>query len=302
MLQIWKVCAAGACCLSAAAACLGSTGAVRIALVADPHVTLGAGKEQYQQNLMDTIHAVNQANVDQVLIAGDLVDGGSDRVNQYARYAQLIAGFNAPVLAVAGNHDVGDKISPAVPNSTLTDKRLDAYLATNSGPLWFSQTIVPGVRVVGATSSLMGSGLAREADQWTFLQNSLTPVGGERVILLMHNPAFISAADEDDSYWNLDVAPRAQLLTLLDGTGDLVLSGHYHRPLDSTDDDIRFIGAPSVAFGLGPVAAPVGWTLITLNADGSMTSQVQAIPEPAVGMLAACMIGGLAVRRRNTAQ
>lgn len=246
---------------------------LRLAIVSDPHCW--PRQTVYYQNFEDIIANVNQAQVDYVLMPGDLTQNGA--LDQYELFRTQVAEFSAPVLTVAGNHDVGAKISP-VGSSGLSDERLDRY-ESEIGPLFYSEAIAPSVRVVGATSSLMGSEFTRESTQWTFLEENLAPASPEEiVILLMHYPAFLDDVDEEALYSNLDPGPRAQLLQLLDENDtEYMITGHLHRPLLNVWNDVTFLSAPAVSFGV-PDSVPEGWTLFTLHDDGSYTEEIQYFP------------------------
>src|SRR6185436_8444874 len=76
----------------------------RIALVSDTHCTRGDKDEQprYHARLDKVMAAANAAQVDLVLIAGDLTeDGKPEQVNDFK---DQIGGFKAPVWFVPGNH------------------------------------------------------------------------------------------------------------------------------------------------------------------------------------------------------
>src|SRR5690554_6189313 len=80
-----------------------------VALVADTHCTRGTDEDKpmYRGRFEKAIGAVNDAQVDVVLIAGDLTSGM--RSEQIHDFQQLVREFEAPAFFVPGNHDVGDK-------------------------------------------------------------------------------------------------------------------------------------------------------------------------------------------------
>src|ERR1039458_1128895 len=79
----------------------------RIAFVSDTHVNLRTNEPgvAYIRRLDEAMAAINAAKVDLVLIAGDLTDGG--KREQMALFKGKVKQLEAPVLFVAGNHDVG---------------------------------------------------------------------------------------------------------------------------------------------------------------------------------------------------
>ncbi|MCX7825997.1 MAG: metallophosphoesterase, partial [Verrucomicrobiae bacterium] len=82
----------------------------RFALVADTHITCGAGDKAalYQQRLARAVAAINKERVDFVLHAGDLTDNGS--AEDFAMAQKLLQPLQAPLMLVGGNHDFGGKL------------------------------------------------------------------------------------------------------------------------------------------------------------------------------------------------
>lgn len=247
---------------------------IRIALVSDPHVSLEEQFAPYNVHFAAVVREVNAANVDVVLVAGDLTNHG--RRDEFERYNRMRREFTARVISVAGNHDVGNKVM-AGKQTTLSDERLDVY-RNYVGPLFESVTVSPGFRIVCITSSLLGSGLSRERPQWEFLKQQLPRRNGEFVILLMHYPLFVHDLDEADEYMNVATEPRRRLLEIIEHSGvKLLLSGHQHLPMDQRFHDIHMIGAPAVSFGLPEGEQAVGWTLVTCFAGGKVDWQLHYI-------------------------
>src|ERR1035437_10491326 len=79
----------------------------RIAFVSDTHVNLRTNEPglSYNRRVDQAVVEINVAKVDLVLIAGDLTDGGTRE--QMALFKRKVKQLKAPVLFVAGNHDVG---------------------------------------------------------------------------------------------------------------------------------------------------------------------------------------------------
>lgn len=236
---------------------------VRFALVSDPHVTRGTKEDQplYRPRFESAIRAINDANVDAVLLAGDLTEGG--RSDEYDDYLSLIKGFKAPVYAVPGNHDVGTKHLGEAKGTTAAR---NAEFARRVGPYFWAHD-VKGVHVVGLNSAILGSGLPEEERQWAFLDGELVAKSDRRTVVVSHYPAYLDDPDEPGgTYWNIEPEPRKKLIELLRASGSLAyLSGHLHRPLDREGSGIRFISTPPVSFGLPRGKQPEGWTLVEID-------------------------------------
>jgi alkaline phosphatase D len=145
--------------------------------------------------------------------------------------------------------------------------------------LYYDERIGPHTRLVAITSSLLSSGMPAEEEQWRYLDAHLPAAGHERVILLSHYPLFVDDPDEPASYMNIDPAPRARLISLLDRHGvGLMLCGHQHRPMDRWAGRTRMITAPPVSFGLPRGQQPEGWTLITLDEAGNIEVENRFLP------------------------
>jgi 3',5'-cyclic AMP phosphodiesterase CpdA len=252
----------------------------RVALLGDSHLNLATSGDEtnYGARFEKAIAQVNAAGVDFVLIAGDLVQSGSEP-EQYDGFKADIKKFRSPVWFVPGNHDVGDKFNSGKSAHT-TLKRIETYENT-MGPSWFS-TNCAGVRIIGINSSILGSGFDRENEMWKFLESELAMPAPVPTILFMHYPLFLKDLDEPGTnYWNVEPAPRARLYNLLKQGGvKIVLNGHLHRPLVHRRDGILFVTTPPTSFGLPAGKQPEGWTLVTILKNGDATEEFETSAPP----------------------
>jgi len=248
----------------------------RIAFLSDTHLNLRTNEPgmAYNQRLDQAIAEVNAAKVDLVLIAGDLTDGGTQE--QMELFKGTVKHFNAPVLFVPGNHDVGIVGNGDVKTS-ITPERVKRY-GTTLGPNWFVQEKA-GVRVVGINSCLFGSGFKEEADQWKFLEQELAGPHTKPTLLLEHYPLFILSVDEPRiGTLNVQPEPRQRLLALVERAGvKAVLSGHLHHPITNRLDGIVFLGNATTAFGLPRGKQPEGWMLLSLPREGELRSEFREL-------------------------
>jgi 3',5'-cyclic AMP phosphodiesterase CpdA len=247
----------------------------RIALVSDPHVSTRPAEAHFVRHFREVIRQVNEADVEAVVLSGDLTqDGAAAHMKEFKR---MVGEFRAKTFCVPGNHDVGNKRTPGQ-KMWLGAARLKNF-RENVGPTWFVDELVPGVRVLGICSPLMGSGLPEEEEQWGFIERTLAEKGGATVILT-HYPPYVGAVGEANEYFNIDQAPRQRLLAVLEAGGvKTVLSGHLHRPIDmTTPGGVHVIGAPAVSFGLPPRVQREGWVLVTLSDDGTCSAELKYLP------------------------
>jgi 3',5'-cyclic AMP phosphodiesterase CpdA len=241
----------------------------RIAFLSDTHINLRTnGPEMsYNRQLDQAIEAVNAAKVDLVLIAGDLTDGGTRE--QMALFKRKVKQLKAPVLFVAGNHDVGIVGNGSVKTS-ITPERVNLFNKM-LGPSCFAREEA-GVRVIGINSCLFGSGFKEEDAQWKFLERELAGPHAKPTLLLEHYPLFITSADEPRiGTWNVQPELRKRLLALVEQGGvRAVLTGHLHHPITNRPGGILFLGNTTTAYGLPRGLQPEGWMLLSVPREGEV--------------------------------
>jgi len=247
---------------------------VRVALMSDLHIARGTREEQpfHRGRLERTIAAINAADVDLVLVAGDITEDGSRA--EFADFRKLLKKFRAPVWYVPGNHDLGGKIIVGKRDpKAVTPARVETY-EWQLGPSWFCREL-PALRVIGLNASLFGSGLASEARMWEFLQKALAASAPKPTFVLLHNPLYTRKANEDGGvYWNVEPKPRARLLEVIRRAGVCaVLSGHMHTEAVRRQDGILYVTTPPVAFGLPKGRQYRGWTLLSVPAQGEVQAE-----------------------------
>ena len=257
------------------------TGVIRIALLGDPHISRDPALQQYVAHFNTVIDQVNAAHVDAALIAGDLTQNGD--AASFATFKQLAARLQPPHWFVAGNHDVGQRELPTSKRS-LTEPRL-AQFEKLIGPTFFTADVRNNLHLVGITSSLFGSGLPQEQQQWEFLQQQLAHPAAGMTLVLSHYPLYAGAPNEPDGYFNLDPASRVRLMSLLASVPHLLfLSSHLHRPINHNSKGIQDIGSPAISFGLPRSTQKVGWTLLTLSNNAVAIVDIHYLPfEPVPG-------------------
>jgi alkaline phosphatase D len=249
-----------------------------IALLSDPHTMLRTNDHDgvYEQHFEKAIAQVNNSNVDFVLITGDLSNFGQP--DQLREFRNRTKKFKAPVFYVPGNHDVGHKMNSGKPNGHITLDRVKTYERV-MGPSFFAKD-VHGVRIIGLNSSLLGSGLERERDQWKMLEWEFAKTNDTPKIVFMHYPLFLKEAGEPGGiYWNIEPEPRKRLLDMCyKAHVQAVLTGHLHRPLTNDYEGILLYSAPPISFPL-PKTNPVAWTLVTIWKDREPTVELKRLDQ-----------------------
>src|SRR5690606_26740887 len=115
------------------------------------------------------IDQVNAAEVDAVLIAGDLTEGAKPQ--EWDMVAQFIAKLTRRPHVVPGNHDDGGK--PYVGKSDGPTANRMALYAERAGPDHYAVDLHDRVRLIALNASLFGTGIGAEAAQWAFLEKEL---------------------------------------------------------------------------------------------------------------------------------
>jgi len=145
-------------------------GVVRFAWLSDTHLSAQADLEPYRRRFAEAIAGARAARPDFTLVTGDLVDKAN--AESYELFRRGVADLPGPVFCVPGNHDVGEKrFEAAPPGSVVTSERMAAYRAA-SGLAW-QRFSVQGRHFLLLTSSLFGSGLPDERQQWEWLEREL---------------------------------------------------------------------------------------------------------------------------------
>jgi 3',5'-cyclic AMP phosphodiesterase CpdA len=182
---------------------------------------------------------------DCVIHTGDVTVDGVAAEDELAHCAALFRDLGVRVLAVPGNHDVGDPGHPRQPVNTATIAAWRRHI----GPDWWSIDLEDW-RLIGLDAMLFGSGLDHEAEQAEWLDRTMRDAGGRRLAWFLHRPLFLEAPDEGDSgYWAVKPHLRAPLLARLrEHQVALVASGHLHQMHAGVLDGCQYVFGPAASF------------------------------------------------------
>jgi 3',5'-cyclic AMP phosphodiesterase CpdA len=106
-----------------------------------------------------------------------------------------LARLPAPVLTLAGNHDIGEAPPFSRLDQPINDARMIAWTGA-VGPMWWSHDI-GSWRLIGLDTALMASGLADEDAQLAFLGEQLDSRGHRQAMVFMHMPPFETDPKDD---------------------------------------------------------------------------------------------------------
>src|SRR5262249_30607911 len=153
----------------------------RVLLVSDTH--LSASAPRAQSNWDAVLRHVDKAHPDLVVHLGDLSQDGAHGAADL-RYGRAQLGrLPVPWRAVPGNHDVGDNPWPGAPEGVVVDAdRHQRWLDIVGAGHWAAAA--GGWTLLAVNAQLIGSGLAAEAAQWSWLEEQAREHHGQPVALL----------------------------------------------------------------------------------------------------------------------
>ena len=182
-----------------------------------------------------------------LVVTGDLTNIPRN-AGQIAEYQRINAKLDKAVhlYSVPGNHDVGNEPNPAL---------LAAY-RKNYGPDYYSFREGPVYGIVLDSSLFKSSDNVPEEgpkqEAWLGQELAKARAAGAMPVVFQHIPFFLEKADEPDQYFNIPMATRQRVLTMLKKGGvKYVFAGHYHRNSFGRDGDLEMITT-------GPAGMPIG--------------------------------------------
>ena len=243
----------------------------RIVVLSDIHLSPTHGF--FWENWRIARDFANQQKPEAVIVNGDLCINGPDSDAEMEFAARALHGLTCPVLALPGNHDIGDEPPGQDPEQLVTPERLARWKRFLGTDRWTIEA--DDWRLIGVNAQLFGSGLVEETEQSEWLDEEIGAAHERPIALFLHKPLFAeSPADQEESAVCLTPAARAGLLHKLRAAGvRLVVSGHLHQSLDRTIDGIRYYWLPAVAFAApalrgGSEAADCALTIFEFSGSG----------------------------------
>ncbi|MBL6456356.1 metallophosphoesterase [Belnapia sp. T6] len=224
---------------------------LRILQVSDAHLSPRNGL--FRANLARLRAWAEAARPDLVIASGDLSLDGADRSEDLSGAVALLRAFPVPLLAIPGNHDVGSH--PRTMPKQPVDAARVARFRSLVGPDWWMRDL-PGWRIIGLDTEIMGTGLAEEAAQAAFIAEAAAT--SSRIALFLHKPVFVTAPEDPKfDYWSVPPQARPALAPLLGHAGlRLVASGHLHLHHGFTRGAVRYAWAPAASFLVEPEIQP----------------------------------------------
>lgn len=219
---------------------------MRIVLISDTH--LAAAAVAFTRNAEVAAARVRELAPDLVIHLGDVTADGVGDPAQFSFARAVLGGLGAPLLAVPGNHDVGDcPPSGGTKEPALDLPSLEAFREAFGADYWSLRTA--GWLLVGIDVQLFGSGTDEEAEQDAAL-SSVLDTGSEQVAVFLHKPLFLEEPEDHPSHLRyVPVEPRRRLLRALSRRDvGLVASGHVHQARVHQVGATTHLWTPSTAF------------------------------------------------------
>jgi 3',5'-cyclic AMP phosphodiesterase CpdA len=229
----------------------------RVIVVSDSHLSeRAAGADQ---NWSAVLRHIESARPDLVVHLGDLSLDGANAQADLGFARSRLDRLTVPLLAVPGNHDLGDNRGYGSGHSEIDADRRQRWLSFIGPDQWTAR--LDGWQLIGINAQLFGSELTAENDQWVMLEAALRDAdAAERLALVLHKP--VSApADEMAAapvYRFVPQAARSRLAELCGARKfDLVLSGHVHQYRQIERDGATHLWAPATWAVLPESVQPV---------------------------------------------
>jgi len=228
---------------------------MKLVQITDTHISHLGGSPS--SNAARFVAFINELEPDVVVHTGDvtILDPDEDRDRVTAK--EILAGIDASLHVLPGNHDVGEPGDDPFGDRPVTSARVAAF-RDHFGIDRFVD-IVDGWAVVGFNSELFESGLPEEAEQWAWIETLPEQVGPRPAVVFTHKPVRAHAPEHQNTHLSIGpgALPRLEaVLARLDVRA--YGSGHLHHYALTERDGAAVVSAPSTAFvHRGAVSADV---------------------------------------------
>jgi 3',5'-cyclic AMP phosphodiesterase CpdA len=253
---------------------------VRIAQISDLHVS--PHMPFFNANMVRLMDAVRASQPDIVLNTGDLGLFGERDNGDIALALEAHRGLGIRTLLLPGNHDVGEH--PDIPDRVWVDEASLARYRAQAGPDFWTVDL-PGWRLAGLNSLIVGTGLSGDTAQLAMLAEAGEGREGRSFALIMHKP--LCDLDHDDTLVSnrfTTLQARRRILEALGGMKpELIVCGHLHQYRDMMIGGSRHIWGPAASFVIGDPwqpsygAKPVGYLEHLFHADGRHEHRLVAV-------------------------
>jgi 3',5'-cyclic AMP phosphodiesterase CpdA len=199
---------------------------MRIVQISDTHLSRLGGVTTSNLRLIAAWTNVT-LRPDLIVNTGDIVAASPDQPLDRGWAREVHAAFEAPVVYLPGNHDVGEPGHAPWKGLGVTAERVAAHREVFGQDRFALRA--DGWLVIGINSELLGSGLEDEAGQWQWLESELSAPGHRRVLVFCHKPLWLPRATPSEAALTVPDEARERLLALAGDRLAAVGSGHLHR-------------------------------------------------------------------------
>jgi 3',5'-cyclic AMP phosphodiesterase CpdA len=211
----------------------------RFAILADTHINPRDGEspspwltnQQANARARAMVHEINHLQPSFTIHLGDMVHPVPSQAtySEAAQRAREVFGLlESPVHYVAGNHDMGDKFVDWMPAAVVNDSFLDIYEKHFGKDFYAFEK--EGCRFIIINAQVLNSGLSREKEQWTWLEEELGANTNKRIFLFSHYPPYIADPQESEHYDNIGEPARSRLLSLVEQRKvTAIFAAHVHN-------------------------------------------------------------------------
>lgn len=244
-----------------------------IAQITDTH--LSPNKPFFHDNFTVVVEELRKDAPHLVINTGDVSLNGADLLEDLVGARDMHEAIGLPWLAIPGNHDIGDNQETATKQPTNSERR-ERWLEVFGDDYWFED--VPGWRLVGINSLLLGSDIPEAEEQESFIEGCIHDLEDRKLALFLHKPLFHDTLEDTEvSGHAVNPDPRRRLVKALSGVKPaLVCCGHLHEHRERDHNGLYQAWAPAVSFTLSEEFLPnhggvhtVGYLRIALEADGT---------------------------------
>lgn len=210
------------------------------------------GRRKQSARIAHVMGLIDSLNPEFVIHLGDLTQEAPESKNfELSRQEALdqIGYLNSKWYQVAGNHEVGDKPDATMPTHPVSRRILAAYHA-KMGSSWYSFNHGKCSFII-LNSQIFNTGIPEENEQYFWVENLLTKLKGQRLLVFMHLPLFIFERTESSTghYDNIGEPARSRLIELFQKYSvELVINGHVHFQFLNCFDQIRLLTLGSTSF------------------------------------------------------
>ena len=226
---------------------------IRVLHISDTH--LSAEDQGALTGWHAVVRYIRDTRPDLVIHTGDIVRNDPFDAEDRNFAARELAGLGVEILAIPGNHDIGD----GPPNHMAPDAGLIAlFCEAYGGDHWVRQ--INDWYLIGVNALLFGIGGDREAAHWAWLEDALSAGRrGAQLAVFVHKPPFLLTPDEAlSSSAVMPLASRARFWDLIRRSGvKLVACEHRHEYRALQRDGIQVVWGPTTSNRLDERSAPL---------------------------------------------